>query len=357
MADLMNKTSSYDSLVQRYKNFMTPAFKIKCQGKDIISSLQAAVEDVSLNLSLDHASSCSFTIVNAYDLKARSFYSKFKSQLVLGTVINVEIGYGSTTTLVFKGYISEVSYEFRDVPVISITALDVRRLMMESKARMMVHSVQSYSQAFSEVMKRYQKICTALVIDKTDEKLPNVTQRLPDYDFVAHELCRKADREFFVLAGKAYFRTPQKVTAPVLTLEWGKGLMSFSRNALYYSGTVKVIGFDEENKKTLVAEEKVKGDPKQKTVISDPQPTVITDPDAFELNQAQKRAKAEGNKNKHKSQGGRGTCVGLPELVPGRFLQLKKLDKDIDGTYYLKNVSHSLGADGFTTSFSIGGWK
>lgn len=353
----MSGTSVYDSLIQKYKNFMTPAIKIKCQGKDIISSLQAAVEDVSINLSLDHASSCSFTIVNAYDLKARTFYSKFKSQLVLGTVINVEIGYGSATTMVFKGYISEVSYEFREVPVISITALDVRRLMMESNARMIIHSVQSYSQAFSEVMKRYQKICTSLVIDKTNEKLPNVTQRLPDYDFVAHELCRKADREFFVLAGKAYFRTPQKVTAPIMTLEWGKGLVAFARNALYYDGTVRVIGFDEANKKPLVAEEKVKGDPKQQTVISEPQPTVTTDPDAYELEQAKKRAKAEGNRNKQKSQGGRGTCIGLPEIVPGRFIKLNKLDKDIDGTYYIKSVNHNLGADGFTTSFTIGGWK
>lgn len=299
----MSGTCVYDSLVQKYKNFMTPAFKIKCEGKDIISSLQAAVEDVSINLSLDYASSCSFTVVNAYDLKARTFDSKFKSQFILGTIIEVEIGYGSSTTMVFKGYISEVNYEFRDVPVISITALDVRRLMMESNARMIIHSVQSYSQAFSEVMKRYQKICTSLVIDKTNEKLPNVTQRLPDYDFVAHELCRKADREFFVLAGKAYFRTPQKVTTPIMTLEWGKGLMAFSRNALYYDGTVRVIGFDEANKKSLVAEEKVKGDPNQKAVISEPQPSITTDPDAYELEQAKQRAKAEGKKNKQKSQG------------------------------------------------------
>jgi phage protein D len=133
--------------------------------------------------------------------------------------------------------------------------------------------------------------------------------------------------------------------------------MAFSRNALYYDGAVRVIGFDEANKKSLVAEEKVKGDPKQQTVISEPQPTVTTDPDAYELDQAKKRAKAEGNRNKQKSQGGRGTCVGLPEIVPGRFIQLKKLDKDIDGTYYIKSVNHNLGADGFTTNFSIGGWK
>jgi phage protein D len=357
MADLMTGTNTYDQLAQKYKNFLVPAVKLKCQGKDLISSLKLAVENVSISLSLDFASSCHFTVANAYDLKARTFDSQIKSQLMLGTVLEVEIGYGSATTLVFKGYVSELTYEFRDLPVLEVTVLDVRRLMMEGQARMLVHSVQNYSQAFSDVMQRYQKICSNLVIDKTDDKLKSVTQTTSDYDFVARELARKADREFFVLAGKAYFRLPQKSTSPILTLEWGKGLLSFSRNAMYHDAAIKVVGFDEENKKALVGEATSKGDDPQKSVISQPQPTVYTEPDAVETGQVKNRAETEGKKRKRKTQGGRGLCIGLPEIVPGRFIELKKLDSDLDGKYYIKNVDHNLGADGFSTSFSVGGWK
>lgn len=353
----MNVTSTYDQLAQKYKNFLVPTVKIKSQGKDLISSLKLAVENLSLTLSLDFASCCRFTVANAYDIKARTFESRIKSQLMLGTVLEVEIGYGSATTLVFKGYVSELTYEFRDLPVIDITVLDVRRLMMEGQSRMLIHNVKSYSEAFSEVMKRYQKICSQLVIDKTDEKLKNVTQTTSDYDFVARELTRKADREFFVLAGKAYFRTPQKSASPIMTLEWGNGLLSFSRNAMYHDAAVTVVGFDEENKTALVGEVRSKGDDPQKRVISEPQPTVYTEPDAMETAQVKKRAEAEGKKRKRRTQGGRGVCIGLPEIVPGRFIELKKLDKDLDGKYYIKSVDHNLGADGFSTSFSIGGWK
>lgn len=353
----MSGKYTYDQLAQKYKSFLVPAVKLKSQGKDLLSSLKLAVDNVSLSLSLDHASSCRFSVVNAYDLKARTFDSKIKSQLMLGTVLDVEIGYGSATTAVFKGYVSEVAYEFRDMPTLEITVLDVRRLMMEGQARMMVHSVQNYSQAFSDVMQRYQKICTSLVIDKTDDKLKCVTQTTSDYDFVAKELTWKADREFFVLAGKAYFRIPQKVETPIMSLEWGQGILSFSRNSLYHDAAVKVIGFDEENKKVLTAEAQSKGDDPQKSVIPQPQPTVYTEPDAVETEQVKKRAETEGKKRKRRAQGGRGVCIGLPEIVPGRFIELKKLDKDLDGKYYIKNVEHSLGVDGFSTSFSVGGWK
>ncbi len=353
----MAGSNSFDALAKKYKNFLVPAYKIKVKGKDIVASSNLAVEDLSLDLSLDSASSCTFNIANAYDLKARTFLGDIKSLLKLGTVLEVEIGYGSNTTLIFKGYVSEVSYEFQDIPALSITALDVRRLMMDGQARMMVHSVQNYSQAFSDVMQRYQKICSTLVIDKTDDKLSSVTQTISDYDFVAKELAWKADREFFVLAGKAYFRTPQKSTEPITTLEWGQGLLSFSRNAMYLNSDIRVVGFDEKNKEALLGEYKSKSDDDQSDVISEPQPTVFTEPDAGETAQVKRRAESEGKKKKQKTQGGKAVSIGLPEIVPGRFIELKKLDKDIDGKYYVKSVSHSIGGDGFTTSFNIGGWK
>ena len=357
MADLMSGSSTYEALAKKYKDFLVPAYKIKVRGNDLVSSLKLAVEELSVALSLDAANSCSFTIVNAYDRKAGAFSSEVKTQLKLGTVLDVEIGYGSNTTKVFKGYVSELSYDFRDLPTIAVTALDVRRLMMDGAARMLIHSVQSYSDAFVEVMKRYQKICTSMVIDKTDKNLPKVTQAASDYDFVTKELAVKANREFFVLADKVYFRTPHKVQDAVTTLEWGKGLMSFSRNVMYNNTAVKVYGYNELKKEVLVGEAKSKSDDAQVDVISETQPTILHQPDAQEISQVNERAESEVKKKKKKTQGGSGTCIGLPEIVPGRFLELKKLDSTLDNKYYVKSVSHSLGSDGFTTKFTIGGWK
>ena len=357
MADLMQGSSSYEALSKKYDNFMVPAYKINVRGKDLVSSLGLAIESLSISLSLDAANTCSFSIANAYDRKSSNFSADIKSQLKLGTVITVDIGYGSNTTMVFKGYVSELSYEFQDEPVISVSAMDVRRLMMDGESRMLIHSVESYSAAFSEVMQRYQKICSDLVIDETEKNLPNVTQKTSDFDFVMKELAIKGDREFFVLADKAYFRTPYKVQDPMTTIEWGRGLIAFSRNAMYHNTAIKVVGFDELNKDVLVGEVNSKSDDDQEDVISEPPTVLVTQPDARELSQVNQRAESESKKKKEKTQGGSGTCIGLPEVVPGRFIELKKLDSDLDNKYYIRSVSHSLGGDGFSTRFTIGGWK
>jgi len=357
MADLMKGKYTYAQLAQKYKNFMVPALKIKRQGKDLITSLKLAVENASITLSLSNASSCRFTIANAYDPKARAFDDNIKSQLMLGTVLQIEIGYSSVTTLVFKGYVSEITYEFRDAPALDVTVLDVRRLMMAGQNRMMIHSVQNYSQAFTDVMQRYQKICTTLVIDKTDDKLKCVAQTTSDYKFIAKELAWKADREFFVLAGKAYFRVPQKETTEIMSLAWGEGIISFSRSALYHDAVINVVGFDEEKKEAVWGEAQSKAEDPQSSVVSEPQPTVYTEPDAAEAEQVKKRAQHEDKKRKRKTQEGRGICIGLPEIVPGRFIKLEKLDSSLDGIYYIKNVEHNLGSEGFTTGFSTEGWR
>lgn len=356
MSDLMTGTYTYSALAKKYKDFHTPAFKVKIGGHDVVASLKLAVENLNIDLSMDASSTCTFTIINAYDIKARAFNKTVVSKLVLGAVVDVELGYLSATTVVFKGYISNVGVEFNGSPTMSITAMDVRRLMMDGKERSVKHDVRNYSDAFMEVMKRYSKITPYPVVDKTDENLESVSQASSDYDFIC-ALARASKREFFVLAGRAYFRIPQKASQPVMTLEWGKDLLSFSRNSLYQVLDIKVIGFNDGNKAPVIGQHRGKSDGPIKEVISQTQPTVIQDPLATDIKKAKKRAEAEAEERRKKSQSGSGSCIGLPEIVPGRFIALRKLDPAIDGNYYINGVTHSFGTDGFTTTFNIGGWK
>jgi phage protein D len=51
------------------------------------------------------------------------------------------------------------------------------------------------------------------------------------------------------------------------------------------------------------------------------------------------------------------SCVGLPELVPGRFVSVKGLDSELDRDYYIREVRHELDSGGFSTSVEIGDWN
>lgn len=352
---LMDESTTYAKLVSKYGQFRVPAWKLLIEGKELPS--YAGVEQLSVTLSLEGASAASFTVAGAYDRKSSGFQKDVKSMLKLGAKVNVKLGYGSALTEVFQGYISGVGVEFSDTPVLSITAMDVRRLMMEGTSREEVHVVTTYSAAFQEVMKRYSALCPSLEVDATDaDEITQIVQRTSDYEFVSRHLAQKADREFFVLGDKAYFREPAKVSKPILTLTWGEGVLHFSRNSLYQNLKITVIGFDPDNKETVKAQVTEKSDEEQKTVGAQHE-TVIADPDAQETAKAKKRAEKEARERKRRAQTGSVSCVGLPELVPGRFVSLKGLDSDLDLDYYIREVRHEIGSDGFSTTLEIGGWE
>ena len=48
--------------------------------------------------------------------------------------------------------------------------------------------------------------------------------------------------------------------------------------------------------------------------------------------------------------------VVLPELVPGRFVEVSKLEAMANRKYYLKRVNHRINEEGFITEFETGGW-
>ena len=52
---------------------------------------------------------------------------------------------------------------------------------------------------------------------------------------------------------------------------------------------------------------------------------------------------------------GRGSCIGLPELVPGRYLKIDGMDKHTNGLYFISRVVHRYSEQGFTTDFELKG--
>jgi len=351
---LMDGTYSYAALVGKYGQFRVPACKLKVDGRELSG---IGIERVEATLSLEGASAVSFDVAGAYDLKQSGFRKEVKDRLKLGSRVSLSLGYGSSLTEIFQGYISGVGVQFSDLPVLSITAMDVRRLMMEGTSREVVHTVTSYSAAFEEVMQRYSALCSSREVDATDKnEITQIVQQTSDYDFVAGNLSRKANREFFVLDGKAYFRKKGKVKAPVVTLTWGESLLSFSRNSFYQNLKITVIGFDPESDKTVQAQVTEKADGAQKAVGAQHE-VVIADPDAQEAAKAKKRAEKEAQERRRRARTGSLSCLGLPELVPGRFVSVKGLDGELDRDYYIREVRHELGSDGFSTSVEIGDWN
>lgn len=359
MADLMTETYTYDSLAQRYGNFCVPLIKIKVAGKDVVSTSRISVVDFRAVLSLDAASTVVVKLDGLYREDRHEFDSEVKGYFVLGSIVEIEIGYLSSSRNIFKGFVAMLGMEFIKAPLLVVTLMDVRRLMMSSGSKYMLHEVKNYSDAFRTIMGKYSKLCT-VEIDATEDNLEKpVSQTQNDYLFVKEQLIKsgRVDREFFVLGNKAYFRKPRKVSQPIITLEYGRGLLAFKSDEEYRDVDIVVIGYDSNAQTAIEGTASVGKNKNQKSLLGETPVYTVTDPWIDTQKRADEKAQSIADRKKWGTKGGQGITIGLPELVPGRFICVKSLEKECESRhYYLKNVVHEINGEHFQTFFEIGGW-
>lgn len=349
-------TVTMKSLAAKYNDFLVPAMKVKAGGFDLIGSSRYGVESVELTLSQSAASAAVIKLTNVYDLEDRSFISDI-SDFILGQMIEVEMGYGSSLTSLFYGYVDEINYELSENPSVRVTAVDVRKMMMGSKKSNVSHQVKSYSDAFNEVVKKYKAVYKTKDVDVTEQlETDCILQNGSDYDFIKEELCRKGNRDFFYHAGKLYFKRISAELFNTVEMEWSKDFTSFQRRASFQDVLIRVMGQDVDKKQEVEAEVTVKSDDKQKSLVQNE--TTQMDAAVEDTGDAKQVAEHKADEMKKQARQATGVCIGVPEIQPGGRVKIKKADSRlIDGTYDIIEVKHSFSGDGYRTTFEVGGWK
>jgi len=356
VGNLLTDSSTFSALAKTYSNFLVPAMKIKVGTSDIASTLKVGITDVSITLDLDNASSVDFTVINVYDLKSTAFYGNVKSTIKLGAVLTVELGYGSSLTKVFQGYVANLNMEFGEIPKISVVATDVRALMGRNIREVTHKDLKKASAVVSKIMEIYSKVSKVKVTDTPEQEDPFI-QNDSDLEYILKELCPKTNSEFFVLGDTAYFRKMHDPDKEITTLSPGSGLISFQCNTTYVDEVIQIYGHDEQTNKPVTAKKDAKSDTKSASALSKKPVRELKISDTIDATKAENIAAYELEQLMKSSQQGGGTCIGLPELCPGRYLKIEKLDESVNKTYYLKTVTHSFSESGFTTNFTIGGFK
>lgn len=342
--------NDWKSLVKKYSGFQTPAVRLLVNNVDVISTLHVAIDQINLSMSLMQANSVQFQVLNAFDVESRMFSGTIKQTFGLGNILKLELGYDSDLTELFHGYIAEVNYIFQETPSIQITAFDVRRVLMESVHQNLAYQSQSYSDVFETVMKKYHRFYDTLMIDHTEKQFEQIVQKNSDYRFIQDELCIKANREFFMVGGTVYFRMPEKAKETVAALDWGEGLMSFQKRESQCNQIIRVYGMADDRKEQLSVEVRIK------TPHASDAWEIMKEyqyPDMVGEAKIRRVAEAIAKKLKPEYAGGSGSCIGLPELVPGKYLRLGYLDTEQPVEYYIRQVSHSFGTGGYQTQFNV----
>lgn len=354
----------YTELAKTYQNFYVPTFQINVNGEDI---QQKGVEIISVNVdtTLEGADQFSFIVNNVFDITNRQL-RWIDNVFSFGKKVEIKIGYidKKGIQLMIVGIITSIKTSFPSggLPQLEISGYDLSYCMMKVKISRSKLDIK-YSQIVQEIAKEYNLETN---IESTEIKYPIVEkkQEESDFDFIAR-LAKKINFEFFVLENKLYFRSPANNQAAVVTLEWGKSLVSFSPeiNISQQVSEVEVKGWDIKAKKEIIGRAK-RGDEEGKDTKgktgSDLMQTICKENTVERVQlpvssqaEADERAKAILNQRAEGLLKGNGESIGIPEIRAGKNIALTGLGKKFNATYYIEKATHSISTSGYKTTFSV----
>ncbi len=391
---------AYSDLKTKYDHFRRPSIEVEVDGNSISedNKNRLAISDVTIDLSAGfEASQAVFSLYNVYDPVETSFdFKAAKKFILLGSAIKIYLGYDREGPVVFAGVITKVNfiYEQEEMPGIQVTAMDVKAVMMSNSCSKQL-TAKTYGDAVKEIFNQtiYQNLksdgaISELSISSTPDggaagavtgglggatagaaagvagDVANATDKTiemvaeSDYEFVV-KVAKKYNYDFFVHAGQVVFRSAKSDSSTLMEIsnEASIQYLNVEYDITSQVGLVEVRGLDVGKAKVLTGKaknsNKISQGNKAKSLISN-STYVYLDPSATSTEEAQYRAKYIQEDRTYRLATLELTMIGLPDLIPGRFIKIKGFGTGVDNTYYVQSVRHTLNGEGFFQSKIIG---
>ena len=359
MANLMtNEQYTYEKLSAKYGAFRVPTYKIRIDKKELTAESKLLIKEITIDLTCQNeAGGCIFEVMGAFNPTERSFdKAAMNTYFQLGKMVEVDIGYIKTVN-VFKGYISAVTVSLGpEMPIIRVECTDVKGIMMNNHITEQ-RTETKLNDVVSNILKNqcYKYYYDDLHIDmiETPQRKIEIAGE-SDFDFLVR-LANRINYEFFVCQGTVYFRKPMPLKRPLMELEYGYNLLNFEHRVSLEGQVLEleVRSSDIEKGKVISAVAKsnvqMSSGPSAKKALSKLKKAIV-DSSVESEQEARARAEALLKKLNENFTTANIECVGIPEIVPGRFIKIKKLGEGLEGNYYILRVRHTIDQSSFSTS-------
>lgn len=265
--------------------------------------------------------------------------------------------------VMLQGKVTAVSTSFPagGLPQITVSGYDLTYCMTKGKkSRNWTNKTDSY--IVSQIAQEYG---LKPVVEDTRVEHPKTEQsQESDWQFL-EKLAERDGYELHSFQKELFFRPPANGKQADLSLEWGKGLLTFSPeiNIAEQITKVEVRGFDIKTKKEIVgtatAGEEPGRDPGKrsggeivKQVCRDQGELKVRIPVTSQQD-AKQRAAAILKKRSELFVQGSGETIGLPGLRANKNIELKGLGKPFSKTYYVEQTTHTISTSGYRTTFKV----
>jgi phage protein D/phage baseplate assembly protein gpV len=332
-----------------------PRFQVRLSGVTLAAELSDQVLGLTVETDLDLAGSFSLTLRNADNRLLDS------ALLDLGKTVEIRLGYGQELVPAFLGEVAAVepSFPADGPPTVTVSGYDKSYRLRHAQPEPRAYPVINDSVIAAQVAAENGLVP---VVDPA----PFITDRVKaETDMAFLKAC--AAQYFFdvyVEWDRLHFHFPRPQAAAHV-LEWGRNLSSFSprissaglagvqqirvyNQELAQALTVTILAadLDPENLLERLGTEAVQ------LLMSLVRKGIRKEPISNPV-QAVAVAKAVLSNLLEGMYEGSGSCIGVPELSAGRFVQIAGVGRRFSGTYRLRKVTHRIDASGFRTDFSI----
>lgn len=352
----------YTVLEKKYYDFYAPVAQVIVKGKDLLKQ-GVELTSISVDNTLEGADQFSFVVNNAFNIKDRKllWMDKF---FKTGNRVEIKMGYLDKLKTLIVGLITNVKADFPSggLPQLTVSGYDLSYQMMKNR-RSRQNDDSQESDVIQQIASFYKLKVTG--VESTDLELPRVEQNQEtDFNFLKR-LAKDNGYEFFVFQDSLYFKKPYAKKSADLTLEWGKGLISFSPeiNLAKQVKKVELYGWNIKTKKRIVGRAGVGDEPGREGNRASGGELLqsVVKGDAvhrerlpvFSQQEANRRARGKLKKASEDLLKGRGKSIGIPEILADKNIELKGLGSQFNRVYYIEKTQHTVTSAGYKTTFNV----
>lgn len=336
--------------------YYAPRFEVRVAGLTLAADVANQVVSMAIETDLDLAGSFSMVLRNPDNALLDS------ALLDLGKTVEIHVGYGGELQPAFLGEIAAIEPSFPQdgPPTVTVSGYDKSYRMRRAQPEPTEYTFTNDSLIAARIAIENGLIP---VVDPT----PGFHAKIPQVESDMAFLKTRAQQHFFdvyVEWDRLHFEFPRPRTAAHV-LEWGRNLSSFSPriSAAGLAGLQVIRGYNQELAQTIYGAalaadldldnlvERLGSsamDLLGSLVRKGIRKHAIENPlDAVVLARSLLADLLEGMYEGH------GSCIGIPGLAAGGYVEIRGVGKRFGGVYRLRKVTHRIDDSGFSTDFSI----